>query len=398
MGVLREHTQHQVRTSFDREQGAIFARNTYDPQFAGWVAFHAMTEPVTAWTASRHEFIGRNGAASAPAALTPAGQLGGITGAGIDPCAALQCVVELEPGETRDIAIVLGAGEDEVSARRFLAEYLDVTRARAAVDRTIAGWTERLGVITVRTPEPSFDAMVNRWTLYQALSCRIWGRSALYQSSGAYGFRDQLQDVMALVYAEPAVAREHILRAAGRQFLEGDVQHWWHPPSGSGVRTRFSDDLVWLPYVVDHYITTTGDASVLDESAPFLRMRELTPEEHEVYDLPQVADETGSVYEHCLRALRRACTSGIHGLPLMGIGDWNDGMNRVGLEGRGESVWLAWFLAATLRAFAVRASARGDAAVAADFRRKADDYAAAVEAHGWDGEWYLRAYFDDGTP
>ncbi len=398
VGVLREHTQHQVRTSFDREQGAIFARNTYDPQFAGWVAFHAMTEPVTAWTASRQEFIGRNGAASAPAALTPAGQLGGISGAGIDPCAALQSVVELEPGATRDIAIVLGAGEDEASARGYLAEYLDVARGRAAVNGTIAAWTERLGVITVRTPEPSFDAMVNRWTLYQALSCRIWGRSALYQSSGAYGFRDQLQDVMALVYAEPAVAREHILRAAGRQFLEGDVQHWWHPPSGRGVRTRFSDDLVWLPHVVDHYITSTGDASVLEESAPFLRMRELTPEEHEVYDLPQVAEETGSVYEHCLRALRRACTSGIHGLPLIGIGDWNDGMNRVGLEGRGESVWLAWFLTATLRAFAVRASDRGDAAVAADFRRKADDYAAAVEAHGWDGEWYLRAYFDDGTP
>jgi cyclic beta-1,2-glucan synthetase len=296
------------------------------------------------------------------------------------------------------VAILLGAGEDEAAARQALADYRDVARARAAVDRSVAGWAERLGVITVRTPEPTFDAMLNRWTLYQALACRVWGRSALYQSSGAYGFRDQLQDVMALVYAEPALAREHILRAAARQFLEGDVQHWWHPQSGRGVRTRISDDLAWLPYVVDHYVRTTGDASVLDEYVPFLAMRELAPDEHEVYDLPQVTDEHGSVYEHCLRALRRACTAGAHGLPLIGTGDWNDGMNRVGVEGRGESVWLAWFLVTTLRAFAKHAEARGDTAVAGEFRRRADDYVAAVEAHGWDGAWYRRAYFDDGTP
>jgi cyclic beta-1,2-glucan synthetase len=253
-------------------------------------------------------------------------------------------------------------------------------------------------LITVKTPEPTFDAMLNRWTLYQALACRMWARSALYQSSGAYGFRDQLQDVMALVYAEPALARAQIVRAAGRQFLEGDVQHWWHPQSGRGVRTRFSDDLAWLPYVVDHYVRSTGDASVLDEYVPFLSMRSLEPDEHEVYDLPQVTDEHGSVYEHCLRALRRACTAGPHGLPLIGTGDWNDGMNRVGMEGKGESVWLAWFLIATLRSFAEHVERRGDSGVVAEFRRNADDYAAAVEAHGWDGEWYRRAYFDDGTP
>ncbi|MBA3318489.1 MAG: cyclic beta 1-2 glucan synthetase [Gemmatimonadales bacterium] len=398
LGVLREHTQHQVRTSFDGEHGAILARNSYDPQFASWLAFHAMSEPVTGHTASRHEFLGRNGAASAPAALRPGGRLSGVIGATIDPCAALQCTLELRPGETREVAILLGACEGEAAARQALAEYRDVARARAAVDRAVGTWAERLSVVTVRTPEPAFDAMLNHWTLYQALACRVWGRSALYQSSGAYGFRDQLQDVMALVYAEPALAREHILRAAARQFLEGDVQHWWHPQSGRGVRTRFSDDLAWLPYVVDHYLATTGDRSLLDEQVPFLAMRELGPEEHEVYDLPLVTEEHGSVYEHCLRALRRACTAGAHGLPLIGIGDWNDGMNRVGVAGRGESVWLAWFLVTTLRAFDKHAEARGDAAVAAEFRRQARDYVDAVEAHGWDGAWYRRAYFDDGAP
>jgi cyclic beta-1,2-glucan synthetase len=226
----------------------------------------------------------------------------------------------------------------------------------------------------------------------------MWGRSALYQSSGAYGFRDQLQDVMAFVYAEPDTARAHILRAAARQFVEGDVQHWWHPHSGRGVRTRFSDDLAWLPYVVDHYVRTTGDASVLDEEAPFLSMRSLAPDEHELYDMPEESHESATVYEHCLRALRRACTRGEHGLPLIGIGDWNDGMSRVGVEGRGESVWLAWFLITTLKAFARQAESRGDGIVAAELLRQAEDYRKAVETHGWDGAWYRRAYFDDGTP
>ena len=398
LGVMREHTQHQICTAFEAEQAAIFARNTFSPEFADWSAFHAISEPVAAWTGSRYEFLGRNGTAASPAALRPVGRLGGVTGAGMDPCAALQCLIELAPGETREVAILLGAGETDDAARASLARYRDVGEARASVDRAVGQWADRLSLITVRTPEPSFDAMLNRWTLYQALACRIWGRSALYQSGGAFGFRDQLQDVMALVYAEPDLARAHIVRAAGRQFLEGDVQHWWHPQSGRGVRTRFSDDLAWLPYVADHYVRTTGDDSVLDELAPFLSMRELGPEEHEVYDLPQVTGEQATVYEHCLRALRRACTTGVHGLPLIGIGDWNDGMNRVGVGGRGETVWLAWFLTTTLRAFATHAEHRGDAGVAAELRRQADAYVTAIEAEAWDGAWYRRAYFDDGTP
>jgi len=280
----------------------------------------------------------------------------------------------------------------------MLATYRDVGHATAALDSGIDAWARRLSVITVRTPEPSFDAMINRWSLYQALSSRMWGRAAVYQSSGAFGFRDQLQDVMAFVYAEPGVAREHIVRAAGRQFPEGDVQHWWHPPDGRGVRTRFSDDLAWLPFVVEHYVRVTGDTSVLEEMVPFITMPLLGPAQDELYDLPQRSESRATVYDHCVLALRRASTTGQHGLPLIGIGDWNDGMNRVGVEGKGESVWLGWFLSTTLRSFAMLAERRGDTSTARELRATADAYVTAVETHGWDGEWYRRAYFDDGTP
>ncbi len=398
LGALREHTQHTIQTSFDAATGTIYASNTFDPSFASWLAFHAISAPVSAHTASRREFLGRNGSPAAPQALVDGEPLGGRTGVGKDPCAALQCILELDPGETREVVLILGAAATADDARQLVAEYRVPHSARAALDRSIEGWARRLSVVRVRTPEPSFDAMVNVWTLYQALACRMWGRTALYQSSGAYGFRDQLQDTMAFLHAEPALAREHLVRAASRQFVEGDVQHWWHPHSGRGVRTRFSDDLAWLPFVVEHYVTVTGDATVLDEEAPFLAMRQLEPDEHEVYDLPEVTEERASVYEHCLRALRRACTAGAHDLPLIGIGDWNDGMNRVGVEGRGESVWLAWFLVATLRGFARLAEARDDGATATELRARADAYAAAVEAHAWDGAWYRRAWFDDGTP
>ncbi len=397
LGTLREHTQHQVHTAFRASHGAILARNFFGAEFAGYVAFCAVSQPVVSYTGDRCEFLGRNGSLAQPRGVRAAA-LSGATGAAMDPCAALRMAMELAPGETRQVAVLLGAGASEEEALRLLDSYRPAHRAATAMDRTIVAWEQRLGVVRVSTPDPTFDAMVNRWALYQALSCRMWARTAVYQSSGAYGFRDQLQDVMAFVYAEPAVARAHLLRAASRQFVEGDVQHWWHPPSGRGVRTRISDDLVWLPYVVDHYVRVTGDAAVLEETVPFLTMRSLEPHEEEVYDLPQVAAEQGTVYEHCVRALRRACTAGAHGLPLIGSGDWNDGMNRVGIEGRGESVWLAWFLVTTLRAFALRAEERGDHAVASEMRRQALDYAAAAEQHGWDGDWYRRAYFDDGTP
>ncbi|MEX2283856.1 MAG: glucoamylase family protein [Gemmatimonadota bacterium] len=397
LGVLREQTQHHVRTAYRPEQSAIFATNTFDPQFANWSAFCALSEPITAQTADRKEFLGRNGTIAHPRALR-GGQLSGAIGTGLDPCAALQCGITLAPGESRDVVILLGAADSESAAAAAIDRYRRPASAIAAVDEAVAAWADRLSHISVRTPDPAFDAMMNQWALYQALACRMWARTGFYQSSGAYGFRDQLQDVMAFVYAEPAVSREHILRAAERQFVEGDVQHWWHPQSGRGVRTRFSDDLAWLPYVTDHYVRVTGDAGVLNEQVPFLSMRLLEPEEHEVYDLPAVSTETGSVYEHCLRALRKACTHGEHDLPLIGTGDWNDGMNRVGAEGRGESVWLGWFLITTLRAFARIAEQRGDTATATVLRAEAERYVTAVETSGWDGDWYRRAYFDDGTP
>ena len=397
LGVLREHTRHQVHTTYDAERGSMFASNHFDEQFTDWVAFLAMSEPPASHTADRREFLGRNGDQANPAAMRRA-ELGNRTGAGIDPCGALRAVVDLAPGEAREIVVALGAARGQEEASRLADEYRSAERARAAMESAIQAWEKRLSTIEVTTPEPSFDAVANRWTLYQALSCRMWARSALYQSSGAYGFRDQLQDVMAFVYSEPAIAREHIVRSAARQFVEGDVQHWWHPQSGRGVRTRFSDDLVWLPFVVNQYLRVTGDTTILDEDATFLEMRQLEPGEQEVYDLPRVSTEHASIYEHCLRALRKACTSGPHELPLIGSGDWNDGMNRVGVEGRGESVWLAWFLIATLRPFAEVAEARGDAATAEDFRKRATAYAAAAEKGAWDGEWYRRAYFDDGTP
>lgn len=397
LGSRREDTQHQVRTRFAPEQQAMLAQNTFDAQFADWTAFLAVSEPVSSYSANRRTFLGRNGTLADPAALRLDG-LDGMTGVALDPCAALQFDVVVPPGATRDLVVVLGAARTEAEARRLADQLRSVPGAATAALRTVDAWETRLSAITVRTPDPSFDILINKWSLYQALSCRMWARMGLYQSSGAYGFRDQLQDVMAFLYAEPGIAREHILRAASRQFQEGDVQHWWHPHSGRGVRTRFSDDLVWLPYVVDQYIRVTGDATVLEEYVPFLSMRELLPNEHEIYDLPTVTEDFGSVYEHCRRALRRAGTVGVHGLPLIGTGDWNDGMSRVGSDGKGESVWLAWFLVTTLRTFATYCDARGDHGEAQDMRRKADAYVLAVEANGWDGGWYRRAYYDDGTP
>jgi cyclic beta-1,2-glucan synthetase len=397
LGGERELTRFNVHTSFDEENEVMLARNPLHLDHPNTVSFVALSEPLRGQTASRREFIGRNGTLSAPRWLTRQNENKRDEHAA-DPCAALATIIELRPGESKSIAIVLGAAGNEAEARETAERYRTPEKANSAIDAAVSAWRSRLSAITVRTPEPSLDLMLNQWAFYQSLSCRMWGRIALFQSSGAYGFRDQLQDVTAFTYAEPSLAREQILRAASRQFEEGDVQHWWHPDSGRGVRTRFADDLVWLPLVIDHYLRVTWDYSVLDERVPYLHLRTLEPDEQELFAVPEKSTVDATVFEHCVHIFQRACTAGEHGLPLMKSGDWNDGMNRVGVDGKGESVWLGWFFIDTLRKFAVHAEARGETKIAEQWRAQAEAYREAVENSAWDGEWYRRAYYDDGSP
>jgi cyclic beta-1,2-glucan synthetase len=397
LGTVRDQAPMQVITEVDPESGAVLARNAFAGDFAGRVAFADVNLRPRSLTGDRAEFLGRNGSVEAPAALARV-ELSGRTGPAFDPCAALLAPVDLAPGEEKEVLFFLGQAADVEGVRRLLRRYREPGRVQAALDEVCGLWERILTAVQVKTPNAALDLLLNRWLLYQTLVCRMWARSAFYQSGGAYGFRDQLQDSMALVYAAPDEARAQILRAAGRQFREGDVQHWWHPPSGRGVRTRFSDDFLWLPFVTCHYVATTGDAALLDERVPYIEAPPLRPDQHEDYGIPHVSAETGTVYQHCARAVEHGLRFGSHGLPLMGTGDWNDGMNRVGVGGKGESVWNGWFLLTILGRFAELAEARGDTGRAARYRAEAERLIAAVEEHAWDGQWYRRAYFDDGTP
>jgi cyclic beta-1,2-glucan synthetase len=397
LGVHRDRSAPFVITEIDAATGAIFARNPWNNEFASRIAFADINAGQHTVTCDRKEFLGRGGSVERPAALRRT-ELSGRVGAGLDPCAALQTMIELEPGETRQVVALLGEGENAEEARAVVGRFRRLSAVNEAFERVQAYWDEVLGAVEARTPDPAMDTIMNRWLLYQTLSCRVWARSAFYQSSGAYGFRDQLQDVMALIYAQPACAREQILRAAAHQFKEGDVQHWWHPLTGRGVRTRSSDDLLWLPYVTSFYVNVTGDVAVLDENVSFIEAPPLAPGEEASYTQPAISAEAASVYEHCARALDRSLEVGAHGLPLMGTGDWNDGMNRVGHQGKGESIWVGWFLYTALEGFLEFCDAREQEGRGLRYREHMEKLKRALEEQGWDGDWYRRAYFDDGTP
>ena len=395
LGDLRQKSLLHVQTEVDLKTGALLARNFYNTEFPERIAFVDVTDASRMLTGDRKEFVGRNGSLAAPAAMKRL-RLSGKTGAGLDPCAALQVGFDLAAGEERETSFRLGVGRSLADVQSLVQRFRRADGSRSTLEGVWEYWNRTLGAVNVDTPDPAVNIMANGWLLYQTMSCRLWGRTGFYQSGGAFGFRDQLQDVMALVHAEPALTREHLLRAAAHQFREGDVQHWWHPPAGRGVRTHFSDDFLWLAFVTCRYVTCVADTGVLDEKVAFLTGRELKPEEEAYYDLPNPSEESATLYQHCVRAIERGLKFGEHGLPLMGCGDWNDGMNRVGHEGRGESVWLAFFLYDVLTQFAVLAQARPDPAFAERCLAQAATLQGNIEKHAWDGAWYRRAWFDQG--
>ncbi|MGC2494223.1 GH36-type glycosyl hydrolase domain-containing protein [Candidatus Binatus sp.] len=397
LGTSRGASAPYIVTEAESETHAVLARNSFSIEYGTRIAFADLRGQQISWTADRTEFLGRNGTLDNPAALASGKPLSARTGAAMDPCAALQTTVSLKPNAESEVVFFLGEAASRPAAIATIKKYRDAD-LDAVLTTVTHYWDDMLGAVQVKTPDRSMDLMLNRWLLYQTLACRVWARSAFYQAGGAYGFRDQLQDVMALTMAQPALTREHLLRAASRQFVAGDVQHWWLPPAGQGVRTRITDDRVWLAYAVAHYIEVTGDAGILDESVPFLDGPELHAGEVESFFQPTVSEDRGTIFEHCALGLDQSLAVGLHGIPLFGSGDWNDGMNRVGEAGKGESIWLGWFLYTTLQAFAPLADARSEGARASTWRSHATALAESLERDGWDGAWYRRGYFDDGTP
>jgi cellobiose phosphorylase len=397
LGDLRPKTAMHVVTELDPASGALFARNSYNLEFAGRVAFFNVSESNRTVSGDRTEFLGRNGTLRSPVAMTRS-RLSGKLGAGWDPCAAIQAPFDMADTEEYEIVFTLGVGKSFEEASGLAHRSRGLAAARDGLEKVWQHWSHVLGAVNLETPDPSINVLANGWLLYQTLACRLWARSGYYQSGGAFGFRDQLQDVLALMHTRPDLAREHLLVCAAHQFPEGDVQHWWHPPSGRGVRTHCSDDYLWLPWAVCHYVSTTGDSGILDEPARFIQGRPLNAEEDSYYDLPAHSDQSASLYGHCARAIQKGLKMGVHGLPLIGSGDWNDGMNMVGEKGTGESVWLGFFFYEVLTRFSRLALQHGDT----PFSRRCEHEAALllqnVEEHGWDGEWYRRAFFDDGSP
>jgi cellobiose phosphorylase len=397
LGDLRPKTAMHVITELDAVSGALFARNPYNIEFADRVAFFDVDDITRTVSGDRTEFLGRNGTLRNPAAMTRL-RLSGRVGAALDPCAAIQVPFDLADGQEREIIFRLGTGRDADDASNMVLRSRGSDAARSTLDAVWKYWNHTLGAVQVETTDQSVNILANGWLLYQTLACRIWARSGYYQSGGAFGFRDQLQDMMSLIHTEPGLVRQHLLLCAAHQFKEGDVQHWWHPPSGRGVRTHCSDDFLWLPLATSRYVMNTGDTGVLDELIHFIEGRQVNADEDSYYDLPIRSEQTASLYDHCVCAIMKGLSLGEHGLPLIGTGDWNDGMNMVGEHGKGESVWLGFFLYDVLIRFTEIACLHEDLPFAELCGREAAQLRRNIEQNGWDGEWYLRAFFDDGSP
>lgn len=397
LGALASTAQPHVVTGFDATSQALIARNDWGAEFAGRIAFLAASHPPHSLSCDRASFLGRQQNMAQPAGLV-AWSLDGVLDKVADPAAAFQVHIDLAAGATEEVVFVLGEGEDLAHVRKLAANWTQLASVKQGLADNHHQWQERLHTIQVTTPDPAFDLMVNRWLLNQNIASRILARAGFQQAGGAFGFRDQLQDMMALLFSDPKRVRAHILTCAARQFEEGDVLHWWHPPLGRGVKTHFSDDLLWLVYATGRYVKATGDVSILTEPVPFLSAPPLADDEPDRYSLFEHGDETDTLFEHCRRALNHGVTKGVHGLPLMGSGDWNDGMDRVGSKGRGESVWLAWFAASCAESFAELATLMNRSDLQEYWHRRARELRQAADHTAWDGNWYMRAFADDGLP
>ncbi len=396
LGTHRMDQAHHLRCEVDPGRSAVLAHNPFSPRWGQARAFVAASKPLHGFTTCRREFLGANGSTLEPAALRRIG-LSSRARPGADPCAALQVHLDLAAGETVEIGFVIGQGRDRAHARSLIEAFTGRERIATSREGAVSALRDRFDRVQVSTPEPAMDLMLNDWLPYQALNGRLLGRTGYYQSSGAFGFRDQLQDMLAMIWFDPAMVRSHLLLAASRQFEQGDVLHWWHEDPLRGVRTRCSDDLLWLPFAVAHYVATTGDHGVLDEPVVYLSGPELASSEQERYAEFSPGERSGSLYEHCVRAIDRSMTVGVHGLPTIGSGDWNDGFNRVGSAGRGESVWLAWFLVRVLNDFAECCLKQGDTDCAGQYQRYSARLLRQIDRVAWDGRWYHRAYHDDGS-
>jgi cyclic beta-1,2-glucan synthetase len=395
LGDVHAKTNMHIVSEQDVESGALLIRNRYNTPFAERVSFFHAEGANLSFTADRSEFIGRNRSLKDPQAMSRK-KLSGRRGAGLDPCAALQVKFDIADQSEKEIVFLIGNAENTMAAQSIIRQFSDRNAVIASLEEVREYWNDVVETVQVVTPDESLNVLANGWLTYQTMACRIFARSGFYQSGGAFGFRDQLQDVLALLHSQPQMAREQILLGASKQFLEGDVQHWWHPPEGRGVRTRCSDDLLWLPYAVSRYVAATGDNSILSESVGFLESRPLHPGEDSLYDLPMTSGRRETLYNHCTRAIKHSLRFGEHGLPFIGSGDWNDGMDQVGNEGKGESVWLAFFLYDVLQRFTEVASIYGDSLFAFICKRESATLQTNIETHAWDGEWYKRAWFDDG--